>query len=319
MTPGTTFPEFLLKLGSNTIISGLVAGAVGGFLGFVFSEIFNNPDNISPFAPESSHVWSVALWTMIVGIFLGFVLLGWEGFTSLVPQKMFINGGIGAGAGLAAGLIGGSVSQLIYHALGGGADSASNILIRGFAWCIFGALIGLGIGIRGGGRMVVNGLAGGAGGGLLGGMLFQIFGMMGTSGGADRFLGLVITGVGIGLGIGLIARVRRDIWLQFVAGPMTGKEFILYAPQTRVGSDYRCDIVLVKDAAVAPSHAVFVRNPNGATFVVPESTVPVFVNGAPATGLPLRTGDTIAIGASTLAYQERPAPSNQMGPTGYWQ
>jgi hypothetical protein len=43
------------------------------------------------------------------------------------------------------------------------------------------------------------------------------------------------------------------------------------------------------------------------------------VNGAPATGLPLRTGDTIAIGASTLAYQERPAPSNQMGPAGYWQ
>ena len=58
-------------------------------------------------------------------------------------------------------------------------------------------------------------------------------------------------------------RARRDAWLLFSDGPMRGKEFILQATQPRVGSDYRCDIVLVKDPSVAPVQAAFVRIPNG--------------------------------------------------------
>ena len=305
--PGTlTWDQFLTKLGSNAVISGLTAGALGGFAGWAISEILDSPDRWFP-QSRLQLDWDSAFWVMIFAIVLGFVLMGWEGFTSRSTPKMFREGGIGAAIGLGAGLVGGFVSQAIYAQLF--SSSGVNILVRGLGWAIFGALVGLGLGVRHGPKSTVNGLLGGAGGGFVAGAVFQILGENGGTGGGGglRMVGLTLTGIGIGLGIGVVTRARRDAWLLFSDGPMRGKEFILQATQTRVGSDYRCDIVLVKDPSVAPVQAAFVRQPNGTVAVTPQSAAPVVVNGIPSAGSQLRSGDTIVIGSSVLTYEQRAA------------
>jgi hypothetical protein len=293
----------------------VVAGALGGFIGWVFSEIFFSPDSWPYFSSTINTDLRSGVWVMIFGAFLGFVLMGWEGFTSRSPQKLFREGGIGAGIGVAAGFVGGFLAQAIYGALvvepTGSATSYPpvDILIRGLGWAVLGLLVGLGLGIPKGGRAVLNGLIGGAAGGFVAGAVFQIIGNSGAtnSGAGLRCVGLTVTGVGIGVGIGLITRVRRDAWLMFTAGPMRGKEFILQSAQTRLGSDYRCDIVLVKDSAIAPVHALFTRYPNGAVGVSPQSTAPLLVNGLPNSGTQLRSGDSVSVGNSTISYLQRAA------------
>jgi hypothetical protein len=304
-----TWDTFLTKLGSNAIISGLTAGAVGGFVGWVLSEIIDDPDNSTAMTPLGKD-WAAAFWVMIFAIVLGFVLMGWEGFTSRSPQKMLREGGIGAAIGAGAGFIGGFLAQVIYGQIVNPlSNSGIEILVRGLGWAIFGALVGLGLGIRGGPKATVNGLLGGAAGGFVAGVVFQILGQNGGFGGGSglRMIGLTVTGIGIGTGIGLVTRARRDAWLLFSGGPMRGKEFILQSTQTRVGSDYRCDIVLVKDPSVAPFHASFARYPNGVVTVSAQTAAPVVVNGTATTGAQLRSGDTVVIGSSFVTYEQRAA------------
>lgn len=310
-----TWNQFLAKLSSNAIISGVVSGALGGFVGWVFSEIFFSPDSSAYFATTRIGVdVHAGIWVMIFGVFLGFVLMGWEGFTSRATQKLFRDGGIGAGIGLAAGFVGGFLAQAIYGALVVypndlfGSPPPVDILIRGLGWAVLGALVGLGIGIPKGGRAAANGLLGGAAGGFVAGAFFQIIASNGaTSDVGLRCLGLTVTGAGIGVGVGLITRVRRDAWLVFEAGPMRGKEFILQSAQTRVGGDYRCDVVLVKDAAVAPVHALFTKYGNGVVGIAPQSNAPLLVNGIPIGSSQLRSGDSITIGSSSIRFTQRTA------------
>ena len=80
--------------------------------------------------------------------------------------------------------------------------------------------------------------------------------------GTARLIGLLFVGVGIGVAIGLIETARRDAWLNVVGGAMTGKEFIVYEAETKIGSDPKCEIVLIKDPAIQPYHFV-INTPAG--------------------------------------------------------
>jgi hypothetical protein len=306
---GVNSTQFLTKLGSNAIISGLIAGAIGGAVGDIFGEIFASPNGFIFGFSTGGIDASAAVWVMVFATVLGFVLMGWEGFTSRSPAKMFREGGIGAAIGLGAGFIGGFIAQAIYGAIVPHLTSMSELLpVRGLGWAVLGALVGLGLGIRGGGRSTVNGLIGGAVGGFLAGIVFQwLTNNEQGSGTVPRFLGLTVTGIGIGLGVGLVTRVRRDAWLLFTGGPMQGKEFILQSAQTQIGSDYRCDIVLVKDPAVYPLHALLLRQPDGSMAVSPQSGAQVVVNGIATAGGRLNSGDSLVIGSSVLSYVQRAA------------
>ncbi len=306
-------PNPLAKLGSNSIISGLVAGAIGGALGMIVAEILRSPDSVS--LTESDRNFSSATWVGIVGMVLGFVLLSWNGFTSGSPQKGARDGGIGAAIGLGSGFVGGFIAQVIYTQLLKNVDSLDELetkalIARVFAWAVFGVLIGAGIGLRGGPRKAINGLIGGAVGGLLGGFIFHQIEWANrgedSSGAMLRFFGITITAIGIGVAIGIVDRIRRDSWLIVTAGPMAGKEFILFADRTSIGSDYRCDIVLVKDLHVAPNHLTLTRSGAG-VMLQPSGAAPVTVNGAVTPARQLRTGDVIQVGSTTFSYLERAA------------
>ena len=87
---------------------------------------------------------------------------------------------------------------------------------------------------------------------------------------------------------------------------MLGKEFILQRSETRVGSDYHCDIVLVKDPTVAPVHALFKRALDSSVALFPQGGA-VTVNGQPTAGGLIRSGDSIGIGSTILSYEQRVA------------
>ncbi|MSO37252.1 MAG: FHA domain-containing protein [Acidimicrobiia bacterium] len=319
----------LAKFGANALIIGLIGGAIGGFLGTLLGELVYifEPEWTFSNLPSGMELalWS-GVWVMVVGSVIGFALTSLDGFTSGSPQKGLIDGLKGAGAGAAAGFIGGFVAQIIFSELlsdNMDVDKGELYLARILAWGIFGLLLGLGIGAPFGSKRMVYGLLGGLAGGAAGGLVFELVGQTFSSNGSGivlRLIGLTITGLGIGGAIGLVERAFKDSWLAVVGGPMTGKEIILYKPVTLVGSDYRCDLVLVKDPGVALQHMSINREPSGAVSLYAAPGATVLVNGAPVQSHRLRPGDQIGIGSSTLTFQQREStqsPSYPGAPSPY--
>lgn len=320
----------LAKIGANALVIGLVGGATGGFVGSLLGEIVHafKPELLS--SQMEARIW-VALWVMVVGSVIGFALTSLDGFTSGSPQKGLIDGLKGAGAGAVAGFIGGFLAQMIYSALltdnSFGDGTGAFYVARMMAWALFGLLLGLGIGVPSGNKRILYGLLGGLAGGAAGGLAFEFIAQAlfaeSSSDGANivlRLIGLTITAAGIGGAIGLVERAFKDSWLVVVGGPMAGKEIILYKPVTLIGSDYRCDLVLVKDSGVALQHVSINREPSGAASLYAAPGAVVLVNGAPVQGHRLRPGDHLGIGASTLIYQQResaPSPTYPGVPPSY--
>lgn len=310
----------LAKLGANALLIGLIGGAIGGFVGALVAELVLSVEPTYPSHLEMNLF--MGLWTAVIGTVLGFALTSLDGFTSGSPEKGLLDGLKGAGAGAAAGFVGGFIAQVIYRSMLENATSESSVWVaRIIAWGLFGALVGLGIGLPFGPKRIVNGLLGGLTGGAAGGLVFQ---MLANGVRHDtiilRLVGITVTAIGIGVAIGLVERARKDSWLMVVGGPMTGKEIILYKPTTIIGSDYRSDLVLVKDPAVALQHVSLNREPSGAVSLYAAPGATVLVNGAPVQSHRLRTGDHLGIGASTLVYQQRavaPAPAYPGSPTNY--
>lgn len=301
------------KLGANAVVTGLVAGSVGGGIGAILAEVLYSPDDRLS-TTEAALRFDVGVWAGIAGLAIGFTLAAWDGLTSGSLEKAGRDGWRGGLAGAIAGFVGGYLAQLVYsdlleRAFESGSDPSNAVLVaRIVGWAAFGGLAGLGIGIPRGQKKVVNGIIGGTVGGAVGGFLFEQLANSDSATGSQatiRFLGIAVTGAGIGLGVGLVDHLRRDAWIRFVGGPMTGKELILFTDVTSFGSDYRCDVVLAKDELVRPRHLTLERDTNGATTVRPEPGATLSINGTPSGPRRLRSGDTVVIGRSTLQYQER--------------
>jgi predicted component of type VI protein secretion system len=90
--------------------------------------------------------------------------------------------------------------------------------------------------------------------------------------------------------------------LYVTAGPLAGKQFILYKTQTTIGSSQQCDIYLFKDSNILPQHASI--EINGARVQV-RAVGEMYVAGQ-RTGLQvLQSGAALQIGRYTFRYQER--------------
>jgi len=335
------------------LVSGLMAGLVGGALGVLAAENLNNPADWNSAIGEDAFRNDWALYLAILGTVLGFVLLAWEGLVAGSGARAFRDGGIGAAVGAAGGYVGGLLSAEALAATSPTEEdyerrfgdlsleeieellSDLNRFITDLiaehrvpfmlSLALFGAVIGLGLGIPGGPKRVVNGVIGGIVGGALSGLAYiqlliitipshdEIERSFRTGEPLEpdlspflvNLIAFTLAGVGIGIAVGLVDRLTRQAWLQVTTGPMVGKEFILFKPTTTVGADYRCDIVLVKDRSIEPRVLSFVRSDRGQTSVIAEYGVAVQVNGGPIEHHRLRHGDRVTVGATTFAYQER--------------
>jgi hypothetical protein len=301
----------------------IVAAACGVLPAWAIAEALGVPD----WTASSSFVEDLyaALWVGIVGFFLTVVYVGWEQITGQnwngVLHWVKTAGPIGAGVGAISGFVADGIYIGVLRSVLRGAvqdyDSTGSVgdlklklyLVRALGWGIFG--LGIGFAVAWGSQSrdkLVNGLIGGAVGGVLGGLVFVWCAFHISSGAVSRLVGLVAIAVLIGGAIGVVERLRRDAWLHLVAGPMAGKEFIVYGSDFTFGSSPTCDVTLAKDAYVAAQHAAIRSTEIGTTqsrLIVAHPGCTVTVNGAPVAQQALRTGDVIGIGSTSIAYSER--------------
>lgn len=295
-------------LSSNSIVSGLLAGALGGFLGFVFSKI-QGDSSYSSTADELKE--QSGIWTMLIGIGMGSVLAAWSSATSGAWEQVVKRAALGAAIGAGMGFIAGYLGQTIYQSMledisyyATESQVMSKVMqARVVGWGLFGAILGLGIGMLFGPKRVLNGLIGGAVGGAVGGFIFQKIAESATSNTGPQFFGIVTLGLAIGLAVGIMDRLFRQFWLQGVSGPLRGREVILFKERTTIGSGANCDIMLANDPSTMPFHCTIVVS-GQALYVEPAA--PVRVNGVdvvmPAA---LGAGQLLEMGRSSFTIGQR--------------
>ena len=176
-------------------------------------------------------------------------------------------------------------------------------ITRGVAWMVFGAAGGLVYGIVGAsGKKVLYGMLGGVIGAGLGGILFDPIAMLTKGGAPSRAVGFALVGMATGIAVGLVESALKDRWLYVTAGPLAGKQFILYKPRTVVGSDQKCDIYLFKDSNIAKEHVII---DIAGSRIMLRAIGETFVNGQPIRQQALMSGSIVQIGRYAFRYQER--------------
>jgi hypothetical protein len=176
-------------------------------------------------------------------------------------------------------------------------------IVRGIAWTVFGAAGGVVYGIVGqSSKKALYGALGGIIGACVGGMIFDPIAMLTHGGAASRGIGFSFVGLATGVAIGLVESALKDRWLYVTAGPLAGKQFILYKSRTVIGSDQRSDIYLFKDSNIMPQHAVV--EITGSRVQI-RAAGPLFVSGSPTKLMVLQSGNLLQIGRYAFRYQER--------------
>ena len=309
-------------LNVNSVIGrSIVAAAAGISLGWLVGEV-TGAASMQGFGDSKLTLDAKAgLWVALIGFVFTIVYTGWEHILARSPEGLLhvakTSGPVGAGLGFVSGFLAQMIfAELIQSLLESGSLSSLHDVrlyaARALAWGLF----GMGMGAASAAlirsrQKLVNGVIGGAIGGAVGGLVFHWVGLkMLDSQGTARLIGLLFVGVGIGVAIGLIETARRDAWLNVIGGAMTGKEFIVYEAETKIGSDPKCEIVLIKDPAIKPYHFV-INTPAGSaqqrrTLIAYEGCA-VTIHGQPVAQHTLRDGDVIGVGSTTIKYAERTA------------
>ncbi len=299
----------------SAVLQMALAGLIGGLLAWALQEPFISDSERSA-QSVAALLLAMAGFGAVLGGLIGLALGSVEGVVSRVWEKAAVGGGLGLVIGGAGGALGGLLGQVVYGGLsGGGLSIIVQIGVRAFAWGVVGVFVGLGQGVMmRAPQKILNGLIGGAVGGFVGGFLFDpislvfggiTFALSGeVSGWLSRMVGMSVMGLCAGAAIGMVEQIRKEAWLTIVAGPMSGKQFIIYVSPTIIGSSPKADICLLKDPHVAPEHAQVEREAN--RYVLTDlGKGQTAVNQRPITRCQLRDGDYVTVGQTVLQYATR--------------
>lgn len=288
-----------------------VAGFVGALIGWACAE--------PGFIDGGGQRWGniILLPVIVTTMCIGFAVA--ESIVERSLRKGAIRAGIALPLGIVLGFFFNFVANIIFQigisiAAAAGMQTTHNPafwIIRGLAWAVFGVAGGIVYGIIGrSGKKIGYGALGGAIGAALGGMIFDpiSFGVAKylhhESGSVSRAVGFTILGAATGIAMGLVESALKDRWLYVTAGPLAGKQFILYKPVTVMGSAQSCDIYLFKDLEILPAHATLSQK-GDRVYVNAEG--PVFMAGSRIyRSRMLENGAVLQIGRYSFRYQERP-------------
>lgn len=322
----------------SRILIGLLAGALGGFLGWLLQEhLIDYNAHVSAGILPGQATIKVGLSaeegrTLIycvgglIGLFLGAV----EGVVQGDPRRLAKGMAIGALAGIVLGFIGSTLGNFVYGFLGGetvaqspGMGSfAKQIIARSFGWAFMGLGLGVGSSIASfSPRRILHGAIGGFLGGFLGGFVFDLLAVgvnplqsvAGASGprdvgGPSRMVGFTAIGGLTGFFIGLVEELLKQAWVKVLAGRNEGKDFILTKQMSLFGRDERCDVPLYGDVGVGIQHAAIRADGNRHVLIDAGTPAGTVVNGQrvpPGGELLLRDGDMIQIGAHRILFHEK--------------
>jgi hypothetical protein len=281
-----------------------VAGLVGATLGWAICEpwFIDGPDR---------RVWQSFVLTALVVTLQCVAFAISESIVERSPKKALIRGGLAIPLGVVLGVVISFGAGLVFVITTGivaemGVQTARNPafwIARGVAWMVLGVAAGATYGIVGmSAKKAYYGILGGVIGAGLGGMLFDPIALATKGGAPSRGVGFALLGLATGVAMGLVESALKDRWLYVTAGPLAGKQFILYKPRTIVGSDQKCDIYLFKDSNIAKEHAIIEL---AGSRIMLRAIGDTYVNGQPVRQQVLMTGAVVQIGRYAFRYQER--------------
>ena len=251
----------------------------------------------------------VMLPALVMFMCLGFALA--ESIVERSLRKALIRGALSFGLGLILGFIFDWIAELIFamttlFCFEIGVRTTHNPafwIARGIAWMVFGVAGGAVYGIVGqSAKKAKYGILGGMLGAGLGGLVFDPIAFLTHGGAASRAIGFALLGMATGIAMGLVESALKDRWLFVTAGPLAGKQFILYKNQTLIGSQQQSDIYLFKDPSILPQHAVIEMS---GSRVQVRAAGSVYVSGQPVSQRVLQDGDMVQIGRYGFRYKER--------------
>jgi len=315
-----------------------MAGGLAGLLAWMLTDLTGwfqdvlGSQHLVAFGFTSSdmiaHALKYLLYGGIFGSMLGLLLglvesLSLDSGKRLLPISL-----IGAGVGLAGGMIGLLLGQTLYGYISPVTvqpDNANPILGltdligRTLGWGFIGAIVGLVPGIAAGSsRLIKQGAFGGAAGGFIGGIVFkaitQVFSVIPHVDVLARLAALVTIGALVGFFVGLVQNLMKQAWIKVMVGKNEGKEYLVVKSATVIGRSELADIGLFGDPEVAPTHAIIEAIPENRRHRLRhiggedkrKSYYPTVVNGQVVGSEQwLVDGDTIQIGKRTLLFQEK--------------
>jgi hypothetical protein len=227
-------------------------------------------------------------------------------------QGALVNGTVGATLGVIGGVVVSLFVDRLYVALGGTGGTEDDagyrqMMARAITWGVLGLFLTLapGLVMRNAKKFFI-GMAGGLLGGLVGGALFNPVAAA-TDGNqhVSRLVALLAIGIIAGAATGLIENAAKSGWLKVTAGLIAGKQFILYRNPTFIGSGPECQIYLFRDPEIGRRHAAVHIVPGGFELENLPMGGTTLVNGKEVERVRLKSGDTIQIGATGFAFQEK--------------
>ena len=279
------------------------AGLIGAVLGWALCE--------PGFVDGTGYRWG-NFW--IIPAIITFMCMGAAIAESTVERsvrKALLRGALALPLGVVLGFVFSFVAEIIYGTglsicAAAGVQSYRNPaawIARGVAWAVFGAAGGTVYGIVGQSlKKGKYGIYGGMIGAGIGGTIFDPISMLTRGGGPSRAVGFALVGAATGVAMGLVESALKDRWLYVTAGPLAGKQFILYKTQTTLGSQQQADIYLFKDPNILPQHAVIAMS---GSRVQLRALAPAYVGGSPVQSRVLQDGDLLQIGRYAFRYKER--------------
>ncbi len=188
------------------------------------------------------------------------------------------------------------------------------VFARFLGWAIAGALVGAGVGLA---TLTMENVPKGALGGLLGGAVggigFDLIGAIVGGGLPSRFFGEAVTGLAIGLFIGLVQELTKAAWVTVEQGRLRGRQYRIEGARASIGRAEENPVGLFGDPAVQPRHAIIERR--GADYVIRNLAVHdgTFVNGSRIETVDLHDGDRINVGGYEMMFHLRgtSAPARQ--------
>ncbi len=300
-----------------------LASGLGAFVAWMIME----PFFVEPAALQGGQGqfrWANFLFFPTVAGSIGLFLGAAEGIMCRNVERALICASVGFAIGFAGGAVAVFAAGLIFVIMGGIAALVSRqphgrgdmptglallvfMMGRASAWAVAAlpAGIGQGIALRES-KVVVNGLLGAVLGGLVGGFLFDpinlAFVHAGEKAWLGRGIGFTIIGLFVGLFVGIVEQWTKSAWLLMRAGPLAGKQFVVFRNPTVLGSSPKADIYLFKDEAIEPRHALI--HDRGGRFEIEDlnSADGTYVNGIPVKRQVLHAGDQIVLGKTVLEF-----------------
>jgi pSer/pThr/pTyr-binding forkhead associated (FHA) protein/type III secretory pathway component EscS len=298
------------------------AGLIGGAIGWLPVEIASHGHSLTEAPTVASQIATYLTMAILAGLIGGMVNAA-EAQTLQIndeTKQRFVKGFvICLLLSLPTTYYANSLFAYLLAAGGWGVNQAGSIAgligARTISWALMGLMLGAGVGLATFSlRNAVKGAIGGCVGGFVAGLVFDPIGLaMSATGLMSRLVGFSVTGLAIGLFIGLVQELTKLAWLTVDAGRLRGRQFRIEQAITTIGKAEENVVGLFGDPGVAARHAQILKQGEAYQLKSLNPQQGVFVNGARIETTELHDGDRIKIGNYEMTFHLRAPAAPAIG------